>query len=78
LPTTQLDDARRAVRHAIDSAIHDFLFALQEEHDSSGPLEIRVNGEAVAATSDGLHGEPYTEDGWYARFSRFGEPPSNA
>lgn len=76
LTPAQLEVARRAIRRVIDSAIHDFLFALQEEHDSSGPLEVRVNGEAVAATSDGLHGEPYSDDGWFARFSRFGDTPS--
>ena len=78
LPPSELEVARRALRRVVDSAIHDFLFALQEEHDSSGPLEVRVNGEAVAATSDGLQGEPYSEEGWFARFSRFGKPPENA
>ena len=78
LTPEQLEVTRRAVQRVVDSAIHDFLFALQEEHDASGPLEVRVNGEAIAATSDGLHGEPYSDEGWFARFSRFGRPPENA
>jgi len=30
---------------------------------------------SLARTSDGFSGEIYTEDGWFARFSRFGLDP---
>src|SRR5690554_6768369 len=39
------------VRAALDSAIHDFLFALQEESDSGGALRVRVRGKDVAPAS---------------------------
>jgi hypothetical protein len=41
-------------------------------------LKLLVGGEDVMAATDGLHGEPYSDDGWYARFSEFGEPPEEA
>jgi hypothetical protein len=69
---------RRAFIDAFDSAIHDFLFALQEQYDNRGPIRVRVSGKDVASLSDGLHGELFTEDGWYARFSAHGEPPETA
>lgn len=66
---------RRAFVEALDSAIHDFLFALQEESDSGGAVRVRVRGKDVASLSDGLHGELFSEEGWFARFSAHGEPP---
>jgi len=79
----RLDDhqrnvARRLVRSVVDAAIHDFLFAIQEQSDVSGWPRILVDGVDVANTSDGLHGEPFGPDGWQAKFSRFGEPPEEA
>jgi hypothetical protein len=70
LTTTQRTLVRRAFVEAMDSAIHDFLFALQEESDNGGAIRIRVRGKDVATL---MHGEPFTEDGWYARFSAHGE-----
>jgi hypothetical protein len=67
----QLAVIRECVVQTIDDSIHDFLFALQENHDTLNDIQILVNGENVAELSDGLHGEPYTEDGWYARFSKY-------
>jgi len=78
LPKSQKLLVRRAFVDALDAAIHDFLFALQEESDFGGPVAVRVRGKNVAALSDGLHGELFTEDGWYARFSAHGEPPDEA
>lgn len=62
----------RCVVEAIDCGIHDFLFALGEEHDNGSSIAVIVDGQNIAAQSDGLHGEPYSEDGWYARFSKHG------
>src|SRR5262245_11631292 len=69
----QRDVVMRCVRSAVDSAVHDFLFALQEQGESHGPIQILVRGRNVAQLSDGLHGEPYSAEGWQARFSEFGE-----
>ena len=77
LTEAQRSLVRRACVDSLDSAIHAFLFALQEQSDSGGPIRVSVDGTDAASASDGLHGEPYTEDGWYARFSKHGEPPEN-
>eukprot|EP00456_Euglypha_rotunda_P062006 TRINITY_DN51_c3_g3_i1.p1 TRINITY_DN51_c3_g3~~TRINITY_DN51_c3_g3_i1.p1 ORF type:complete len:169 (+),score=22.40 TRINITY_DN51_c3_g3_i1:905-1411(+) len=69
---------RRCVIEAVDGGLHDFLFALGEEYDSGGAIAVVVDGQNVAAQSDGLHGEPYTEDGWFGRFSKHGVPPDPA
>jgi hypothetical protein len=61
---------RRCVIESIDSGLHDFLFALQEEYDSEGSIKVTVDGESIAEVSDGLQGEPYGEMGWQARFSK--------
>lgn len=64
--------ARRLVRSVVDSAIHDFLFALQDTHDSDKSIQVAVDGVDVGGESDGLHGEPFGSDGWQARFSEYG------
>jgi hypothetical protein len=69
---------RRCVVVAIDSGLHDFLFAIQEEHDANGEIAVLVDGRPVAADSDGLHGEPYSDWGWFARFSKHGPDPDPA
>ena len=69
---------RRAFVTSLDSALHDFLFALQEQNDSGGRVAVLVDGSRIAEASDGLHGELFTEDGWFARCSRHGEPPEEA
>jgi hypothetical protein len=69
---------RRCVITSIDGGIHDFLFALSEEHDAGGRIAIVVEGQDIAGQSDGLHGEPYTDEGWFGRFSKHGVPPDPA
>ncbi|MFH0902374.1 MAG: hypothetical protein V2A73_17210 [Pseudomonadota bacterium] len=66
---------RRAFLESLDTAVHDFLFAVQEESDRQGRLRVLVDDQNVAASSDGLHGELFGGDGWMARHSEFGEPP---
>lgn len=70
--------ALRLVRESIDSAIHDFLFALQEAHDTDESFTVLVHGEDVASMSDGLHGEALGKKGWQAKFSRYGAAPREA
>ncbi len=78
LSTEQRAVVRRCVTEAIDSGLHDFLFALQEEHDAGGDVSVMVSGESVAAASDGLQGELFSADGWFARFSKHGAHPDSA
>lgn len=78
LSKAQRDLVRRAFIASLDYAIHDLLFALQEQSDNDGPVRIRIRGKDVASMSDGLQGELFTADGWKARFSKYGEPPEKA
>lgn len=70
----QLSIIRQCVGSSIDTAIHDFLFALQESTDLGQGIEVIVDKTNIAELSDGLHGEPFGEDGWYAKYSAYGEP----
>lgn len=70
----QLSIIRQCVGSSIDTAIHDFLFALQESTDLEQGVEVIVDKTNVAKVSDGLHGEPFGEDGWYLKYSAYGEP----
>mgnify|MGYP001557793087 CR=1 FL=1 len=74
LSPEQLQIVRRCVRFAVDEGIHSFLFGLQEACEKE-KLELRIQGDNVLDLTDGLHGELFTEDGWQARFSKFGEAP---
>ncbi len=56
-----------AVTLVVDNAMHDFLFALQEKDN----IQILVNGEDVVQLSDGLHGEAYSDEGWFAKYSKY-------
>jgi len=71
------DDQREIValivKDAIDTALHDFLFAIQDAHDRELGIEVFVKGKNVAEASEMLHGEIQGQDGWIARFSRFSE-----
>jgi hypothetical protein len=79
LTTSQRKVVQRCVVSAIDHAIHDFLFHVQEESDNAEDptIEIRVRGKNVARLSDGLHGEAFTDSGWQAQYSAFGKAPKN-
>ena len=71
LTPQQREAFRVAIRYSIDAGIHDFLFKLQELSERSGSMQVLVNGQDVAKLSDGLHGEAFSSQGWYARFSQF-------
>jgi hypothetical protein len=68
------DGGQRCVVAALDHALHDFLFKLQEQADFEHAIEVRVHGENVENLGEGLHYELLGPDGWRARFSRYGEP----
>ena len=61
---------RKLITASIDAGIHDFLFALNEKQ---GGIEVLVDGEGAAELSDGLQGEPFTEDGWFEKYSQHKE-----
>lgn len=75
---------RRATVVAVDVAIHGLLSQLQEEVDLRADpdlasladgIEIRVRGATVPKLGDDMHGRVWNEDGWYAKYSKYGEPP---
>ena len=74
LDAEQLGFVREAMIATIDTGLHDFLFRLQETTNFGNDVQVLALGENVVPLSDGLHGELFGEDGWRARFSRFGVP----
>jgi len=71
LSISQKDAVKKAIISTIDSAIHDFLFALQEQADFDNEIQIIVNDDNIVELSDGIHGEAYSEEGWYAKYSKY-------
>jgi hypothetical protein len=69
---------RKEVIEGIDGAIHHLLW-LFEQHDVNGFDVVFVGTDddpvpqpvSVSDLSDGLGGEPNTEDGWIAKYSRY-------
>ncbi len=68
---SQKELIKEIVIKSIDTAIHNFLFSLQELADFENNIQISVNGENIVELSDGIHGESYSEDGWNAKFSKY-------
>lgn len=77
LSVEQKDEIRTLVYETIDSTIHHFLFML--EHDTEDDhfdliyKENEINCLSLRDISDGLGGEPYTEEGWIQKFSKYPE-----
>jgi hypothetical protein len=71
LPAEQKEIIRQIVIDAVDTALHDLLFAFQDSHDRNLGIEVFVEGANVAELSGMLHGEPLGEKGWIKRFSSF-------
>lgn len=71
LPDREKRLIRACVRESIDTAMHDFLFALGEAFDFEEGITLIVDGKNVAEISDGLQAEPLTKDGWIAKYSKF-------
>ncbi|MBI3169576.1 MAG: hypothetical protein HYZ22_13920 [Chloroflexi bacterium] len=78
MPEAYREIARRAIVECIDSAIHDFLFALKEQADFENRIIINVDGTDVVKVSQGIHGEPYGDEGWFAKYSHYGSHPDIA
>ena len=68
-----------AIVQYVDLTIFKFLFMF-EETDNWAVIDKEVAEsnklDDIAKLSDGLVGELFTEDGWIARFSKFGEKPN--
>jgi hypothetical protein len=64
---------KKACIESFDSGLHDLLFALQEATYNNEDIKLLVNGKNVAELCDGLQGELFTEDGWFSKFSAYGE-----
>ena len=66
--------ALHLIRRFIDSSLHNVLWMIQESKRFDLVAQ-SPDGRLTSLTesSDGLSGEPYTEAGWYARFSKYGE-----
>lgn len=70
LNDTQKTAFINAITETIDGAIHDFLFAFQEQADFDNEIQILVDGQNIVELSDGIHGEAYSDEGWFAKYSR--------
>ncbi len=66
LPEPKKEFIKQAIIATVDTAIHDFLFALQEIND----IQILVDGDNIVELSDGIHGEAYSDEGWYSKYSK--------
>lgn len=77
LADDQKATVRRCVVSAIDHALHDFLFKLHEIADFDNDIQVHVDGQNIAAISDGLAGELFSDEGWMAKYSNYGEPPED-
>lgn len=62
----------QCLKECMDSAIHDFLFTVQEGGYEGHDLAFLVDGRDVNELSDGIHGEIFGLDGWFGRFSEYG------
>ena len=82
LSKTQQEIVQRTLVSCLDSGLHDFLFALQERRDFEADISLTVNGVDIvdeeAGQHEGIHYELFDEDGWFAKYSDFGEPPPEA
>ncbi len=71
LTDEQISVVKRLVTSCVDTGIHDFLYTLDEKQDE---LSVSINGEDIVKESDGLNGELFSDDGWFAKYSKYGEP----
>ncbi|GGH16104.1 hypothetical protein [Mucilaginibacter phyllosphaerae] len=71
LSITQKEAVKKAIISTLDSAMHDFLFALQVQAEYKNEIQITVDKNNIVDLSDGIHGEAYSDDGWYAKYSKY-------
>lgn len=66
------------VYETLNDCIHNLLFAIQEAYDLELGVDLVVDGVSVCEASDGLQGEPFTDQGWIYAFGRYPEMPTSA
>jgi hypothetical protein len=78
LPPEVRQLTRRMVTQAVDNAMQALFMRLDDEARDAGAT-LTINGVELLTTAanekswPGLHGGLFTERGWYARFSKYGE-----
>ena len=72
LTPPQREIIRECVRRSLVAGLHRFLFALGEAHDIDQGITVLVDGADIAEQSDGLQGEIFGDDGWLAKYSKYG------
>ncbi|ULC60852.1 hypothetical protein MBM09_07585 [Flaviramulus sp. BrNp1-15] len=65
LNNNNIEIIKNLLSEILVSTTHDFLFAIQENDD----IQIIVDNQNICKSSDGLHGELFTEEGWIKKFS---------
>ncbi|MFW9925035.1 MAG: hypothetical protein ACFFDW_17305, partial [Candidatus Thorarchaeota archaeon] len=55
----------------IDTTIHDFLYALEENRVEGDDIQLFVDGTNVLELSESLHSEVVSKNKWFSRFSRY-------
>ncbi len=71
LTADQKNLLRKCVAATMDTAIHDFLIALEENNVTTKDIQIKIDGEDIVLESKSLHKELNGKDGWFAKFSRY-------
>jgi hypothetical protein len=79
---TTFNDEERKILHdlvenILTNSIHDFLFSIQENHDSEKGLKIYIDNDNIVSLLDGLQGEIFGDDGWIQRFSMYKSEKEN-
>lgn len=62
---------RKCFVAGIDTAIHDFLYALEENQAEGDDIQLFVDGTNVLELSESLHSEIISKGKWFSRFSRY-------
>jgi hypothetical protein len=70
LPPDSRDALEKLVPVAVDTALHYFLWLVEENQDLDLVMKTPKGLRSVKSESDGLSGEIYSHRGWIARFSK--------
>jgi hypothetical protein len=63
------------VRRFIDTSLHNVLWMIErsDRFDLVARSDDGMETRSLKEQSDGLSAEPYTEEGWFARYSAYGD-----
>ncbi|HET8687916.1 MAG TPA: hypothetical protein VFM18_14840 [Methanosarcina sp.] len=62
---------KEIVMDTVDTALHDLLVALQEAHEFNEGIAVFSGEDNIAEESGSLNFEPFTEDGWIKKYSKY-------